>query len=91
MIAQSLLCEKCSPSAASELLSVLNLKPDCPFRDYPCPFLTPHYPTLLFTTSNDWFFLILSPRRLAPTRLAAAKAELERMLKLGIIRQPESP
>nr|VZI45164.1 unnamed protein product [Spirometra erinaceieuropaei] len=31
------------------------------------------------------------PRRLAPTRLAAAKAEFEHMLQMGIIRQSESP
>nr|VZH91271.1 unnamed protein product [Spirometra erinaceieuropaei] len=31
------------------------------------------------------------PRRLAPTRLAAAKAEFEHMLQLAIIRQSESP
>ncbi|BHF78844.1 hypothetical protein SprV_0602196000 [Sparganum proliferum] len=31
------------------------------------------------------------PLRLAPTRLAAAKAEFEHMLQMGIIRQSESP
>ncbi|BHF59912.1 hypothetical protein SprV_0100287300 [Sparganum proliferum] len=31
------------------------------------------------------------PRRLAPTRLAAAKAEFEHMLQMGVIRQSESP
>ncbi|BHF80232.1 hypothetical protein SprV_0702335600 [Sparganum proliferum] len=31
------------------------------------------------------------PRRLAPARLAAAKAEFEHMLQMGIVRQSESP
>ncbi|BHF81697.1 hypothetical protein SprV_0802483000 [Sparganum proliferum] len=31
------------------------------------------------------------PRRLAPTRLAAARAEFEHMLQMGIVRQSESP
>ncbi|BHF62342.1 hypothetical protein SprV_0200532400 [Sparganum proliferum] len=81
-------------------LSVLDPNPDCPFRR-----LLAKYPTLTKPHFSDTSFphdivhhikttgppVFSRPRRLAPARLAAAKAEFDHMLQLGIIRQSDSP
>ncbi|BHF62508.1 hypothetical protein SprV_0200549000 [Sparganum proliferum] len=88
------------PSSASNQLSVLDPNPDCPFRR-----LLAKYPTLTKPHFSDTSFphdivhhikttgppVLSRPRRLAPARLAAAKAEFDHMLQLGIIRQSDSP
>ncbi|BHF73292.1 hypothetical protein SprV_0401637300 [Sparganum proliferum] len=88
------------PSSASNKLSVLDPNPDCPFRR-----LLTKYPTLTKPHFSDTSFphdivhhikttgppVFSRPRRLAPARLAAAKAEFDHMLQLGIIRQSDSP
>ncbi|BHF70227.1 hypothetical protein SprV_0301327700 [Sparganum proliferum] len=88
------------PSSASNQLSVLDPNPDCPFRR-----LLAKYPTLTKSHFSDTSFphdsvhhikttgppVFSRPRRLAPARLAAAKAEFDHMLQLGIIRQSDSP
>ncbi|BHF62239.1 hypothetical protein SprV_0200522000 [Sparganum proliferum] len=88
------------PSSASNQLSVLDPNPDCPFRR-----LLAKYPTLTKPHFSDTSFphdivhhikttgppVFSRPRRLAPARLAAAKAEFDHMLQLGIIRQSDSP
>nr|VZI24196.1 unnamed protein product [Spirometra erinaceieuropaei] len=89
-----------SSSDASRRLAVLDPEPENPFRQ-----LLAEYPGLTRPTFNvsipphDVVHHIRTtgppvfsrPRRLAPTRLAAAKAEFEHMLQMGIIRQSESP
>ncbi|BHF85239.1 hypothetical protein SprV_1002840200 [Sparganum proliferum] len=88
------------PSSASNQLSVLDPNPDCPFRR-----LLAKYPTLTKPHFSDTSFphdivhhikttgppVFSRPRRLAPARLADAKAEFDHMLQLGIIRQSDSP
>ncbi|BHF86038.1 hypothetical protein SprV_ctg2602921700 [Sparganum proliferum] len=88
------------PSSASNQLSVLDPNPDCPFRR-----LLAKYPTLTKPHFSDTSFphdivhhikttgppVFSRPRRLALARLAAAKAEFDHMLQLGIIRQSDSP
>nr|VZI27627.1 unnamed protein product [Spirometra erinaceieuropaei] len=88
-----------SSSEASRHLAVLDPEPENPFRQ-----LLAKYPGLTRPTFNvsiqphDVVHHIRTtgppvfsrPRRLAPTRLAAAKAEFEHMLQMGIIRQSES-
>ncbi|BHF85899.1 hypothetical protein SprV_1002907400 [Sparganum proliferum] len=88
------------PSSASNQLSVLDPNPDCPFHR-----LLAKYPTLTKPHFSDTSFphdivhhikttgppVFSRPRRLAPARLAAAKAEFDHMLQLGIIRQSDSP
>ncbi|BHF80886.1 hypothetical protein SprV_0702401400 [Sparganum proliferum] len=88
------------PSSASNQLSVLDPNRDCPFRR-----LLAKYPTLTKPHFSDTSFphdivhhikttgppVFSRPRRLAPARLAAAKAEFDHMLQLGIIRQFDSP
>nr|VZI45144.1 unnamed protein product [Spirometra erinaceieuropaei] len=88
------------PSSASNQLSVLDPNPDCPF----CRLLA-KYPTLIKPHFSDTSFphdivhhikttgppVFSRPRRLAPACLAAAKAEFDHMLQLGIIRQSDSP
>nr|VZI06757.1 unnamed protein product [Spirometra erinaceieuropaei] len=89
-----------SSSDASRHLTVLDPEPENTFRQLlaKCPGLI----RLNFNVSippHDVFHHIRTtgppvfsrPRRLAPTRLAAAKAEFEHMLQMGIIRQSESP
>nr|VZI00481.1 unnamed protein product [Spirometra erinaceieuropaei] len=89
-----------SSSDASRHLAVLDPEPENPFRQ-----LLAKYPGLTYPNFNvsipphDVVYhsrttgppVFSRPRRLAPTRLAAAKAEFEHMLQMGIIRQPESP
>nr|VZI10058.1 unnamed protein product [Spirometra erinaceieuropaei] len=89
-----------SSSDASRHLAVLDPEPENPFRQ-----LLAKYPGLtrpnfnVSIPSHDVVHHIRTtgppvfsrPRRLAPTRLAAAKAEFEHMLQMGIIRQSESP
>ncbi|BHF80107.1 hypothetical protein SprV_0702323100 [Sparganum proliferum] len=89
-----------SSSDASRYLAVLDPEPENPFRQ-----LLAKYPGLIrpnfnvFTPPHDVVHHIRTtgppvfsrPRRLAPTRLAAAKAEFEHMLQMGTIRQSESP
>ncbi|BHF75335.1 hypothetical protein SprV_0501843100 [Sparganum proliferum] len=81
-------------------LSVLDTGTACPYRD-----LLLQHPNIIkpqflsgeiqhdvvhhIRTSDPPVFA--RPRRLAPSRLQAAKAEFERMLQLGIIRPSESP
>ncbi|BHF78003.1 hypothetical protein SprV_0602111300 [Sparganum proliferum] len=88
------------PSSASNQFSVLDPNPDCPFRR-----LLAKYPTLTKAHFSDTSFphdivhhikttgspVFSRPRRLAPARLAAAKAEFDHMLQLGIIWQSDSP
>ncbi|BHF74698.1 hypothetical protein SprV_0501778500 [Sparganum proliferum] len=89
-----------SSSDAPRQLAVLDPEPENLFRQ-----LLAKYPGLTrpnFTVSippHDVVHHIRTtdlpvfsrPRRLAPTRLAAAKAEFEHMLQMGIILQSESP
>ncbi|BHF58900.1 hypothetical protein SprV_0100185500 [Sparganum proliferum] len=89
-----------SSSDASRQLAVLDLEPENPFRQ-----LLAKYPGLtrpnfnVYIPTHDVVHHIRTtgppvfsrPRRLAPTLLAAAKAEFEHMLQMGIIRQSESP
>ncbi|BHF84456.1 hypothetical protein SprV_0902760700 [Sparganum proliferum] len=88
------------PSSASNQLSVLDPNPDCPFRRLLAKYLTltkPHFSDTslphdivhhIKTTGPPVFS---RPRRLAHARLAAAKAEFDHILQLGIIRQSDSP
>nr|VZI41229.1 unnamed protein product [Spirometra erinaceieuropaei] len=89
-----------SSSDASRHLAVLDPEPENPFRQllakYPgltCPnfnvSIPPHDVVHHIRTTGPPVFS--RPRRLAPTRLAAAKAEFEHMPQMGIIRQSESP
>ncbi|BHF71607.1 hypothetical protein SprV_0401466700 [Sparganum proliferum] len=89
-----------SSSDASRQLAVLDPEPENPFRQLLAkyPSLTrpnfnvsipPHDVVHHIRTTGPPVFSRL--RRLAPTRLAAAKAEFEHMLHMGIIRQSESP
>nr|VZI08031.1 unnamed protein product [Spirometra erinaceieuropaei] len=89
-----------SSSDASRHLAVLDPEPENPFRQ-----LLAKYPGLtrpnfnVSTPPHDVVPHIRTigppvfscPRRLVPARLAAAKAEFEHMLQMGIIRQSESP
>nr|VZI36105.1 unnamed protein product [Spirometra erinaceieuropaei] len=89
-----------SSSDASRHLAVLDPEPENQFRQ-----LLAKYPGLTRPNFNvsipphDVVHHIRTigppvfsrPRRLAPTRLAAPKAEFEHMLQMGIIRQSESP
>nr|VZI22741.1 unnamed protein product [Spirometra erinaceieuropaei] len=89
-----------SSSDASRHLAVLDPERENPFRQ-----LLAKYPGLTRPNFNVSFPphdvvhhirttgppVFSRPRRLAPTRLAAAKAEFEHMLQMGIIRQSESP
>nr|VZI04584.1 unnamed protein product [Spirometra erinaceieuropaei] len=89
-----------SSSDVSRHLAVLDPEPENPFRQ-----LLAKYPGLTRPNFNvsvpphDVVYHIRTtgppvfsrPRRLAPTRLAAAKDEFENMLQMGIIRQSESP
>ncbi|BHF81006.1 hypothetical protein SprV_0702413500 [Sparganum proliferum] len=89
-----------SSSDASRQLAVLDPEPENPFRQ-----LLAKYPSLTRPNFNvsipphDVVHHIRTtgppvfsrPCRLAPTRLAAAKAEFEHMRQMGIIRQSESP
>nr|VZI40915.1 unnamed protein product [Spirometra erinaceieuropaei] len=89
-----------SSSDASRHLAVLDPEPENPFRQHLAkyPGLTrpnfsvstpPHDVVHHIRTTGPPVFS--RPRRLAPTRFAAAKAEFEHMLQMGIIRQSESP
>ncbi|BHF81032.1 hypothetical protein SprV_0702416100 [Sparganum proliferum] len=89
-----------SSSDASRQLAVLDPEPENPFRQLLAkyPSLTrpnfsvsipPHDVVQHIRTTGPLVFS--RPRRLAPTRIAAAKAESEHMLQMGIIRQSESP
>ncbi|BHF85649.1 hypothetical protein SprV_1002882100 [Sparganum proliferum] len=89
-----------SSSDASRQLAVLDPEPENPFRQ-----LLAKYPALarpnfnVSIPSHDVVHHIRTtgppvfsrPHRLAPTCLAASKAEFEHMLQMGIIRQSESP
>nr|VZI13324.1 unnamed protein product [Spirometra erinaceieuropaei] len=87
-----------SSSDASRQLAVLDPEPENPLRQLPAkhPGLThlnfsttiPPQVHHIQTTGPPMF---PRPRRLVPARLAAAKAEFEHMLQMGIIRQSESP
>ncbi|BHF80217.1 hypothetical protein SprV_0702334100 [Sparganum proliferum] len=87
-------------SEVSHRPAVLDPEPENPFRQllvkYP-GFTRPNYSATvplhnvvhhIRTTGPPVFS---RPRRLAPARLAAAKAEFEHMLQMGIVRQSESP
>ncbi|BHF73641.1 hypothetical protein SprV_0401672300 [Sparganum proliferum] len=88
------------PSSGSNHVSVLDPNPNCPV----CRLLA-KYPTLTKPHFCDTSFshdivhhikttgppVFSRPRHLAPARLAAAKAEFDHMLQLGIIRQSDSP
>nr|VZI02841.1 unnamed protein product [Spirometra erinaceieuropaei] len=84
----------------SRHLAVLDPEPENPFRQLLAkyPGLTrpnfnvsvpPHDVVHHIRTTGPPVFS--RPRHLSPTRLAAAKAEFEHMLQMGIIRQSESP
>nr|VZI44021.1 unnamed protein product [Spirometra erinaceieuropaei] len=89
-----------SSSDASRHLAVLDPEPENPFRQHLAKFpgltrpnfsvsIPPHDVVHHIRTTGPPVFS--RPRRLAPTRFAAAKAEFEHMLQMGIIRQSESP
>nr|VZI02434.1 unnamed protein product [Spirometra erinaceieuropaei] len=89
-----------SSSDASRHLAVLDPEPENPFRQLLAKYpgltrpnfnvsIPPHDVVHHIRTTGPPVFS--RPRRLAPTRLAAAKAEFEQMLQMGIIRQSESP
>ncbi|BHF75657.1 hypothetical protein SprV_0502032500 [Sparganum proliferum] len=89
-----------SSSDASRQLAVLDPEPENPFRQLLAKYpgltrpnfnvsIPPHDVVHHIRTTGPTVFS--RPRRLAPTRLAAAKAEFEHMLQMGIIRQSESP
>nr|VZI48485.1 unnamed protein product [Spirometra erinaceieuropaei] len=89
-----------SSSDASRHLAVLDPEPENPFRQLLAKYpgltrpnfnvsIPPHDVVHHIRTTGPPVFS--RPRRLAPTRLAAAKAEFEHMLQMGIIRQSESP
>nr|VZI01885.1 unnamed protein product [Spirometra erinaceieuropaei] len=89
-----------SSSDASRHLAVLDHEPENPFRQLLAKYpgltrpnfnvsIPPHDVVHHIRTTGPPVFS--RPRRLAPTRLAAAKAEFEHMLQMGIIRQSESP
>ncbi|BHF60779.1 hypothetical protein SprV_0100374500 [Sparganum proliferum] len=90
-------CPGISSSDASRQLAVLDSELENPFRQ-----LLAKYPGLTLPNFNvsipphddvhhirtTGLHVFSCPRRLAPTRLAAAKAEFEHMLQMGIIRHP---
>ncbi|BHF85630.1 hypothetical protein SprV_1002879900 [Sparganum proliferum] len=89
-----------SSSDASRQLAVLDPEPENPFRHllakYPAlarpnfnVSIPPHDVVHHIRTTGPPVFS--RPHRLAPTCLAAPKAEFEHMLQMGIIRQSESP
>ncbi|BHF77780.1 hypothetical protein SprV_0602089000 [Sparganum proliferum] len=89
-----------SSSDAARHLAVLDPEPGNPFRQLLAKYpgltrpnfnvsIPPHAVVHHIQTTGPPVFS--RPRRLAPTRLAAAKAEFEHMLQVGIIRQSESP
>nr|VZI05690.1 unnamed protein product [Spirometra erinaceieuropaei] len=89
-----------SSSDTSRHLAVLDPEPENPFRQLLAKYpgltrpnfnvsIPPHDVVHRIRTTGPPVFSRL--RRLAPTRLAAAKAEFEHMLQMGIIRQSESP
>nr|VZI45142.1 unnamed protein product [Spirometra erinaceieuropaei] len=89
-----------SSSDASRHLAVLDPEPENPFRQLLAKYpgltrpnfnvsIPPHDVVHHIRTTGPPVFS--RPRRLVPTRLAAAKAEFEHMLQMGIIRQSESP
>nr|VZI45204.1 unnamed protein product [Spirometra erinaceieuropaei] len=89
-----------SSSDTSRHLAVLDPEPENPFRQLLAKYpgltrpnfnvsIPPHDVVHHIRTTGPPVFS--RPRRLAPTRLAAAKAEFEHMLQMGIIRQSESP
>ncbi|BHF83082.1 hypothetical protein SprV_0802622400 [Sparganum proliferum] len=89
-----------SSSDASRHLAVLDPEPENTFRQLLAKYpgltrpnlnvsIPPHDVVHHIRTTGPPVFS--RPRRLAPTRLAAAKAEFEHMLQMGIIRQSESP
>ncbi|BHF70922.1 hypothetical protein SprV_0401397500 [Sparganum proliferum] len=89
-----------SSSDASRQLAVLDPDPENPFRQLLAKYpgltrlnfnvsILPHDVVHHIRTTGPPVFS--RPRRLAPTCLAAAKAEFEHMLKMGIIHQSESP
>nr|VZI25589.1 unnamed protein product [Spirometra erinaceieuropaei] len=88
-----------SSSDTSRHLAVLDPEPENPFRQLLAKYpgltranfnvsIPPHDVVHHIRTTGPPVFS--RPRRLAPTRLAAAKAEIEHMLQMGIIRQSES-
>ncbi|BHF67818.1 hypothetical protein SprV_0301084700 [Sparganum proliferum] len=89
-----------SSSDVSRQLAVLDPEAENPFRQLLAKYpgltrpnfnvsIPPHDVVHHIRTTGPPVFS--RPRRLAPTRLAAAKAEFEHMLQMGIIRQSESP
>nr|VZI21205.1 unnamed protein product [Spirometra erinaceieuropaei] len=89
-----------SSSDASRHLAVLDPEPENPFRQLLAKYpgltppnfnvsIPPHDVVHHIRTTGPPVFSRL--RRLAPTRLAATKAEFEHMLQMGIIRQSDSP
>ncbi|BHF81749.1 hypothetical protein SprV_0802488300 [Sparganum proliferum] len=89
-----------SSSDTSRHLVVLDPEPENPFRQLLAKYpgltrpnfnvsIPPHDVVHHIRTTGPPVFSC--PRRLAPTRLAAATAEFEHMLQMGIIRQSESP
>ncbi|BHF66332.1 hypothetical protein SprV_0200934800 [Sparganum proliferum] len=85
---------------ASRKLAVLDPEPENPFRQLLAKYpgltrpnfnasIPPHDVVHHIRTTGPPVFS--RPRRLAPARLAAASAELEHMLQMGIIHQSESP
>nr|VZI26072.1 unnamed protein product [Spirometra erinaceieuropaei] len=89
-----------SSSDTSRHLAVLDPEPENPFWQLLAKYpgltrpnfnvsIPPHDVVHHIRTTGPPMFS--RPRRLAPTRLAAAKAEFEHMLQRGIIHQSESP
>ncbi|BHF85506.1 hypothetical protein SprV_1002867300 [Sparganum proliferum] len=89
-----------SSSDASRQLAVLDPEPENSFRQLLAKYtgltrpnfdvsIPPHDVVHHIRTTGPPVFS--RPRCLAPTRLAAAKAEFEHMLQMGIIRQSKSP
>ncbi|BHF81012.1 hypothetical protein SprV_0702414100 [Sparganum proliferum] len=89
-----------SSSDASRQLAVLDPEPENPFRQLLATYhgltrpnfnvsIPPHDVVQHIRTTGPLVFS--RPRRLAPTRFAAAKTEFEHMLQMCIIRQSESP
>nr|VZI26829.1 unnamed protein product [Spirometra erinaceieuropaei] len=89
-----------SSSDASRHLAVLDPEPENPFRHFLVKYpgltrpnfkvsISPHDVVHHIRTTGPPVFSL--PRHLAPTRLAAAKAEFGHMLQMGIIHQCESP
>ncbi|BHF82396.1 hypothetical protein SprV_0802553400 [Sparganum proliferum] len=79
-----------SSSDASRQLSVLETELENPFRQLLAKYARTTRPN--FRTAISPLSPVFSrPRPLAPPRLAAANAEFEHMLQMGIIRQSKSP